>query len=58
MTGDVVAELNDYVRDDMMEDLPRGVAQIAEQLGETDDAVQLIEDLDEEDSGDPSRAGR
>ena len=49
MTGDVVAELNDYVRDDMMEDLPAAsVAQIAEQL-ETDDAVQLIEDLDEED---------
>ena len=48
MTGDVVAELNDYVRDDMMEDLPAAsVAQIAEQL-ETDDAVQLIEDLDEE----------
>ena len=49
MTGDVVAELNDYVRDDMMEDLPAAsVAQIAEQL-ETDDAVQLIEDLDEAD---------
>ena len=48
MTGDVVAELNDYVRDDMMEDLPAAsVAQIAEQL-ETDDAVQLIEDLDKE----------
>ena len=46
MTGDVVAELNDYVRDEMMGALPPGVvAQIAEQL-ETDDAVQLIEDLD------------
>lgn len=49
MTGDVIAELNDWVRDDMMEALPaEAVAQIAEQL-ETDDAVQLIEDLDEED---------
>ncbi len=49
MTSDVVAELNDYVREDMMEALPaQAVALIAEQL-ETDDAVQLIEDLDEPD---------
>lgn len=49
MTGDVIAELNDYVREDMMEALtPEDVATIAEQL-DTDDAVQLIEDLDEED---------
>ncbi len=49
MTGEVIAELNDYVREDMMEALtPDAVAQIAEQL-EYDDAVQLIEDLDEED---------
>jgi magnesium transporter len=49
MTPEVVAELNDYVRDDMMEALPpEAVADIAEQL-DTDDAVQLIEDLDAED---------
>ena len=49
MGPDVVAELNDYVREDMMEALPAAsVAQIAEQL-ETDDAVALIEDLDEDD---------
>ncbi|MEE1877217.1 magnesium transporter [Altererythrobacter litoralis] len=49
MSSDVIAELNDYVREDMMEALPaEAVATIAEQL-ETDDAVQLIEDLDEED---------
>nr|WP_247712040.1 magnesium transporter [Qipengyuania qiaonensis] len=49
MTSDVVAELNDYVREGMMEALPpEAVAQIVDQL-ETDDAVQLIEDLDEED---------
>lgn len=49
MTGEVIAELNDYVREDMMEALPPdAVAQIAESL-EYDDAVQLIEDLDEED---------
>ncbi len=49
MTGEVIAELNDYVRDDMVEALPAAaVAGIAEQL-ETDDAVQLIEDLDQAD---------
>lgn len=49
MSSEVIAELNDYVREDMMEALPaEAVAFIAEQL-ETDDAVQLIEDLDEED---------
>jgi magnesium transporter len=49
LTGDVIAELNDYVREDMMEALPPGaVADIAEQL-DTDDAVQLIEDLEPED---------
>ena len=49
MTSEVVAELNDYVREEMMEALPAdAVAQIAEQL-DTDDAVQLIEDLNEED---------
>ena len=49
MTGEVIAELNDYVREDMIEALPAAaVAEIAEQL-DTDDAVQLIEDLDSED---------
>ncbi|KLI63487.1 magnesium transporter [Aurantiacibacter marinus] len=46
MSGEVIAELNDYVREDMLESLPpEAVASIVEQL-ETDDAVQLIEDLD------------
>ncbi|HWK40300.1 MAG TPA: magnesium transporter [Croceibacterium sp.] len=49
MSGEVISELNDYVRDDMIEALaPEAVAEIAEQL-DTDDAVQLIEDLDAED---------
>lgn len=49
MSSDVIAELNDYVREDMMESLSaRSVATIAGQL-ETDDAVQLIEDLDHAD---------
>ncbi|MEW4447550.1 magnesium transporter [Qipengyuania sp. JC766] len=47
MGSEVIAELNDFVREEMMEAMPAGaVAAIAEQL-ETDDAVQLIEDLDE-----------
>ncbi|RJY08046.1 magnesium transporter [Aurantiacibacter aquimixticola] len=49
MGSEVIAELNDYVREDMLEALPpEAVADIVEQL-ETDDAVQLIEDLDEPD---------
>lgn len=49
MTAEVISELNDYVRDDMIEALPASVvAGIAEQL-DTDDAVQLIEDLEPED---------
>ncbi|HZF44861.1 MAG TPA: CBS domain-containing protein, partial [Sphingomonadaceae bacterium] len=49
MSGEVIAELNDYVRESMVEELaPGAVAEIAEQL-DTDDAVQLIEDLDAED---------
>ena len=49
MTPEVIAELNDHVRELMMEALaPADVATITEQL-ETDDAVQLLEDLDEED---------
>ena len=49
LTGEVIAELNDYVREDMIEALaPEAVAEIAEQL-DTDDAVALIEDLEPED---------
>ncbi|RDC59585.1 Magnesium transporter MgtE [Alteripontixanthobacter maritimus] len=49
LSSEVIAELNDYVREDMIETLDAGaVAGIAEQL-ETDDAVQMIEDLDDAD---------
>ncbi len=49
LSGEVISELNDYVREDMVEALPAAaVAEIAEQL-DTDDAVQLIEDLDHAD---------
>jgi len=49
MGVEVIAELNDYVRELFLEDLPaETLAEIAELL-ETDDAVAMIEDLDEDD---------
>ena len=49
MGGEVIAELNDHVRELLMESLaPEAVAELAEQL-DTDDAVAMIEDLDEDD---------
>jgi len=49
MSVEVIAELNDYVRELLIEELPADVvADIAEQL-DTDDAVAMIEDLDQED---------
>ena len=49
LSADVIAELNDHVREQLVEDLPaEDIAEIAEQL-ETDDAVAMLEDLDEED---------
>ncbi|MFC4296118.1 magnesium transporter [Novosphingobium tardum] len=49
MGGEVIAELNDHVRELLVEALPPdAVADFAEQM-ETDDAVALIEDLDADD---------
>lgn len=49
MSGEVISELNDHVRELLIEALPAGaVADLAEQM-ETDDAVALIEDLDQAD---------
>jgi magnesium transporter len=49
MSAEVIAELNDHVRELLVEALPaETIADIAEQL-ETDDAVAMIEDLDEDD---------
>ncbi len=49
MGSEVYAELNDYVREDIVEQLPaETVADIADQV-DTDDAVAMLEDLDEED---------
>src|SRR5438874_4018716 len=46
ISPNVMAELNDYVREDLLDEMePQQVADIAGQL-ETDDAVALIEDLD------------
>lgn len=47
--ADVLTELNDYVRDDVIDALPAAqVAELAGQL-ETDDAVAIIEEMEEED---------
>ena len=47
--GDVLAEMNDWVREDLLDALePHQVAEIAGEL-ETDDAVAIIEDMEEED---------
>jgi magnesium transporter len=49
MGSEVYAELNDHVRELLVEALPaEAVADIAEQL-DTDDAVAMLEDLDEDD---------
>lgn len=49
MGSEVIAELNDHVRELLVESLPaEAVADIAEQL-DTDDAVAMLEDLDEDD---------
>jgi magnesium transporter len=47
--GDVLAEMNDWVREELIEALnPRQLADIASEL-DTDDAVAIIEDLEEAD---------
>jgi magnesium transporter len=46
--ADVIAEMNDYVRDALIDEMePQQVADLAGQL-DTDDAVALIEDLEED----------
>jgi magnesium transporter len=54
--ADVFAELNDYVREDLIDALDaRQVADIASEL-DTDDAVAIIEDMDVEDQREVLRA--
>src|SRR3954447_24928711 len=48
LDGDVLAEMNEHVREELVDALdPRQVANIAGEM-ETDDAVAMIEDLEEE----------
>ncbi|MDZ7282425.1 magnesium transporter [Sphingomonas sanguinis] len=48
LNGDVFAEMNDYVREQLIQALePHEVADIASEL-DTDDAVAIIEDMDED----------
>ncbi|ABQ69879.1 magnesium transporter [Rhizorhabdus wittichii RW1] len=48
LDGDVLAEMNEWVRDELIDALaPHEVAEIATQL-DTDDAVAIIEELEEE----------
>ena len=48
LDGEVLAEMNDYVRDELIDALePAEVAELAGQL-DTDDAVAIIEDLEED----------
>ena len=56
LDGDVFAEMNDYVREQLIDALDaRQVADIASEL-DTDDAVAIIEDLDAEDQREVLRA--
>ena len=49
LDGDVLAEMNDWVRDGLIDALePHQVAEIATEL-DTDDAVAIIEDMEEDD---------
>jgi len=49
LDADVLAEMNEWVRDELIDELePHQVAEIATQL-DTDDAVAIIEELEEED---------
>ena len=56
LDADVFAEMNDYVREDLIDALePREVAEIAAEL-DTDDAVAIIEDMEPEDQREVLRA--
>ena len=56
LDGDVFAEMNDYVREDLIDALePQEVADLAADL-DTDDAVAIIEDLDADEQREVLRA--
>ncbi|MES2339361.1 MAG: magnesium transporter [Pseudomonadota bacterium] len=56
LDGDVFAEMNDHVREDLIDALePQEVADLAAEL-DTDDAVAIIEDMDADDQREVLRA--
>jgi len=56
LDGEVFAEMNDYVREDLIDALePHQVADLASEL-DTDDAVAIIEDMDADDQREVLRA--
>jgi magnesium transporter len=56
LDGDVLAEMNDWVREELLDALePHQVAELAGEL-ETDDAVAIIEDMEPEDQREVLRA--
>ncbi len=56
LDGDVLAEMNDWVREQVLEALPNeNIADLASEL-DTDDAVAIIEDMDVEDQREVLRA--
>ncbi|MBV9841702.1 MAG: magnesium transporter [Sphingomonadaceae bacterium] len=56
LDGDVLAEMNDWVRDEVIDELePHEVASLAGEL-DTDDAVAIIEELDADDRREVLRA--
>jgi magnesium transporter len=56
LDGDVFAEMNDYVREDLIDALePHEVADLASEL-DTDDAVAIIEDMEPEEQREVLRA--
>ena len=56
LDADVYAELNEWVKSSLLDDMEPGeVANLAEQL-DTDDAVAIIEDMDEDDAREVLRA--
>jgi len=56
LDADVIAEMNDWVREELLDVLSAGqVAEVVTQL-DTDDAVSIIEELDEDDQREVLRA--
>src|SRR3546814_10727908 len=58
LSADVLAEMNDYVREELIDLLaPEQVAELASEL-DTDDAVAIIEDMEEDERSEERRVGK